>query len=310
MVQVICGNNTYAVEEKYSSIVADFEKNNGDLAIEKYDASNIGLDALLSTIQALPFLSAKKMVVVNDFMDSKEIAENIQSILEAASDTTELIFKAHAIDKRLAAYKQLKQLPGFCELNNLEFYELVDWATTLSGRVGLNISKELVRHIVERVGENQQLLSKEIEKLALYSSNPSHEDIDMLIQKSSQTSVFDLLEAVFNGRTKQALEMYEDQRKQRVEPQAILAMIYWQVNILALVVSGKNDNSRELAQRAKISPFVLQKAATIAKRVGGQVKLRSLIQMLVDLDLKLKTESINADDAVKNLLLKIVHQQN
>src|SRR5207302_5372047 len=84
-------------------------------------------------------------------------------------------------------------------------------------------------YLVERVGLNQQLLANELDKLLLYNPQITRSSIDQLTDPTPQSTVFQLLEAAFAGRTKQALDLYAEQRGLKVEPQQIIAMLAWQL---------------------------------------------------------------------------------
>ena len=79
-------------------------------------------------------------------------------------------------------------------------------------------------------------------------------------------------------------------------------MLGWQLHILALVKSAGNKSAADIASEAKLSPFIVRKTQTIIKRIS-YAKLQVLIKQTINIDKQLKTSTIDADLAIKNLLI-------
>jgi len=155
-----------------------------------------------------------------------------------------------------------------------------------------------------RGGLNQQLLSNEIEKLVLYDKNVTRESIDLLSEATPQSTVFQLLEVAFAGNAKRALSIYEELRAQRVEPPQIVAMLAWQLHVLALIKTAGDRTAVSISAEAKISPYVVQKSQRIAQNLS-YLNLKSLILNLLEIDVRSKREALDVDDALQNYLLSL-----
>ncbi len=105
-------------------------------------------------------------------------------------------------------------------------------------------------------------------------------------------------------RTKAAIEIYEEQRRLRVEPQAILALIAWQLHLLSLIKTAKDRSSADIARAAGVSPYAVGRSMTIANNITAE-GLKKLVHETLILDARLKSETIDTDGAMKNLLLRI-----
>jgi DNA polymerase III delta subunit len=170
------------------------------------------------------------------------------------------------------------------------------------------ISSNDARYLVERVGANQQMLSGELDKLLLYESQyegrVSRESIDLLTDRTPQSTIFQLLETAFAGNIRQTFALYEEQRALKVEPQQIVAMLAWQLHILALIKTAGQRNPADIAKEAKLSPYVVQKSAAIVRSLS-LVKLKELIGDLLDIDAKSKRSNLDIDEALQRYLLKL-----
>jgi DNA polymerase III delta subunit len=151
---------------------------------------------------------------------------------------------------------------------------------------------------------NQMGLSNELDKLISFDPKIVRKNIDLLVEPLPQGSVFELLDAAFSGNRKLAMDLYTDQRKQQVEPQAIMGMLAWQLHVLAVVKFNEKAPVDELARSAKLNPYVVRKTQNLTRNIT-QTEVKELISRALELDVRLKSENIDADDAVQHFLLTI-----
>ncbi|MBX4188681.1 hypothetical protein KW792_01120, partial [Candidatus Saccharibacteria bacterium] len=130
------------------------------------------------------------------------------------------------------------------------------------------------------------------------------ETINLLTEKTPQSRVFDLLDAAFGGNKKKALELYEEQRAQKVEPQAIMALMAWQLRLLALAKIGGSRSPAQIAKDASLSPWPVQKAQNLARKIDDD-KLRWMVSEALEIDEKGKSTNIDLDEALKNYIVTL-----
>lgn len=299
----LCGPNAYLLEQRLNQIKSEFVDEFGDLAVEAIDGEEATEDQIRFSLESLPFLSPKKLVIIKRLSSNKTLAENIEDFISNVSDSTDIILVEPKPDKRGIYYKTTKKLTRLEEFVELDELSAGKWLVDEAKKAGGELSISDARYMAERVGLNQQILHTELIKLIDYDSKISRQNIDDLTEASPQGTVFNLLDAAFAGNRRRALELYESQRTQRLEPQAILGMIVWQMHLVALVGSSKKTID-QLAKDTKRSPFVLGKARSISERLG-RAELKNLLDRLCALDKRLKSESIDVDEALRQLLFDL-----
>jgi DNA polymerase III subunit delta len=272
--------------------------------LERIDAEEAEPRAVLDAVQSLPFLAARKMVLVRGAAANKEISGQIEQIIDSAGDTTDMVFYEPAIDKRGVYFKVLKSRTQLEEFNELDNRALAAWLVADAKKQGGELSLADANYLVERVGTNQEQLASELEKLLIYDSKISRGNIDLLTQKTPQSKVFDLLDAAFGGDKRKALELYEEQRAQKVEPQAIIAMIGWQLKLLALAKTGGQRSAQQIAAQAGLSPWPVQKAQNLARKIDDN-KLRQMVAEALEIDEKGKSTAIDLDEALKTYIVTL-----
>ncbi len=301
MTTIFTGDNAYEVKKHTDSLIQKFVQEHGTLAIERIDGDETNLRSLSDAIQSMPFLATSKLVVVFNISD-KDLLSSLAEM--DVPDSTQLVIIIPKVDKRASYYKKLSKLPGFKSFEVSSVQNLPAWVNQTVKDRGGTITSSDARYLVDRVGVNQLFISNEIDKLLSYDHSITRTSIDLLCDPLPQTSVFQLLDAAFSEDRKSMEKIYNDQRAQKVEPHAILGMIAWQLHVFSLVKAAGNRSTDQVAKEARLNPFVVRKSSTIAGRLSIQ-KLESFVAEARRVDTQLKTTSIDADQAVQNLLLKL-----
>lgn len=304
MIVTLSGANSFGLKAELDRFVSAFLKEHGDLGLERIDCEEVEYNRIREALESLPFLASKKLVVLRAPSANKEFVEKASKLLPEVTESTDVIIVEPKLDKRSVYYKFLKKSTAFKEFNELDEQGLSHWLVEKAKEFDASLTSSDARYLVERVGTNQQMLASEITKLAAYDNKITRASIDLLTEPNPQSTVFQLLDAAFAGNGKQAMKLYQEQRASKVEPQQIIAMVAWQLHVLAVIKTAGERSDDEIARDAKINPFVVRKSRAVARNLQPQ-KLQKLIHDLTNLDLQLKTISIDADDAVQAYLLSI-----
>lgn len=302
MVITLTGENTFGRQAQLDKFVADFLAGHDAIALERVDGQEAEYGRIREAITSLPFLSDKKLVVLRAPGTNKQFAETVEQILDDAPDTTDVIIVEPKLDKRLAYYKFLKAKTDFREYIELDHHGLARWLCASAKEQGGTVSLSDAQYLVERVGLGQQLLSNELHKLLLYDTNVTRQTIDLLTDATPQSTIFQLLETAFSGNKRQTLGLYAEQRALKVEPAQIIAMLAWQLHVLAIIKTAGERAPEVIANDARLNPFVVRKSASIARRLKLE-RLKGLIADLLLIDIKVKSSGIDADEALQHYLL-------
>jgi len=304
MIVTLTGGNDFLLRHELGRLVQKFLAEYGDLGLERLNGDEAEYDAIREALQSLPFFAARKMIVLRDASTNKQFVENAETLLDELPETTDVILYEPKLDKRTAYYKFLKKSTDFREFAALDENGLARWLTQTAKEKQGSLSTSDARYLVERVGASQQMLANELDKLLLYAPDITRETIELLTEANPQSTIFELLEAAFAGNVKRALDLYAEQRAQKVEPQQIIAMLAWQLHIVALAKTAGQRSPDVAAKEAKVSPFVFKKSVLIARKLT-LVQLKKLVAGLLDIDRRSKRESLDVDEAVQNYLLQI-----
>jgi DNA polymerase III subunit delta len=304
MIITLTGANDFMLRDVLRQIRSEFIKEYTDMGLENYDGQDVDAKLLPSILQALPFLVAKRMIIFRQPSAQKTIQDALEQLLDTVSDSTDLIIVEPKLDKRTSYYKALKKQTDFREFNAMDERALGQWLTTEAEAHEGSLSLTDANYLVQRVGANQLLLSNELQKLLDYQPQITRQTIDELTEPTPQSSVFDLVDAAMAGNKKRTVALYHEQRQQKVEPMAIMGMLAWQLHILALVKTAGERSPSVIASEAKVSPYVVSKTQNVARR-ASLADIKDWVHQASLLDIRLKRQPIDADEAMINFLLSL-----
>jgi len=302
MVVTLTGPNDHLRKAALSERVAAFIAEHDDMAVERLDGEEASAERMREALQSLPFLSARKLVVLREPGKQKAFAEAIADILEDVAETTDVIIYEPKLDKRSVYYKTLKKATDFQEFAALDASGLARWAAAYVAERQGTLSAGDANTLIARVGSSQQLLQSELDKLLTYDPHITKQTIALLTERTPDSTIFELLDAAFSGNTARVFALYKEQRALKVEPQAIMALMAWQLHILAVVKAAGPRSIDAVAKEAKLNPFVVRKSQGLVRRLS-LVDIRRLVADLLRLDMQLKRSAVDADEALQHYLL-------
>lgn len=298
MTQVIFGSNGFLVQQRLRELIQKY-----DGAVEQFDAAELATaDSVIDAVRSISLFDPKKLVVVHDFTASSELVDRIEYVVSSVADSNGLALVSNKLDKRSAAYKWLQKNVHIHEEKQLEQPQLMQWLTDQANKHNINISTANARYLCERTGNSQQLLYHDLAKLQAVSGEITKQIIDDLVPATPQSSIFTLLEALFDGQLKRAWYLYQDQRAQGEDPYKIMAMIVWQLQQITMAVYAPDNNQATLTA-AGMSPYAARKVLGYRQKVSKEC-LREYIAELAHVDLQSKT-SADVESALEYYFCRI-----
>jgi DNA polymerase III subunit delta len=225
---LIHGDDHGAVAERRAGLQA--------LALREGDASSVevlsgeaGAPAGVAlALTAMTFAISQRVIVV-DGVERWKQAEVQQHLLGAMRnlppDTTVALFAREEGRTKAppAVHEAVKAAKGqIVEQGTVKPWELPRWAREQAARFGLVLDQAAAKALVAQVGERQQRIVRELEKLALELEVPapskpirvSVEQIERSAAHSAQRRVFVLADALVGGDPHEATRLYLRMRRQ------------------------------------------------------------------------------------------------
>jgi DNA polymerase-3 subunit delta len=303
MITSLVGPNSYARKVALEKMVAEFSSKHGSMAIERLDGEETTVAQTKEALESISFLTPQKLVVLRTPSALKEVLQDFEDLFSDIPDSTKLIIIEPVPDKRSKYYGYLQKHTYCVQCIEPNETELVSWLMAEANRLGSKLSRADAAYIVGLVGNNQMALATEIEKLSLASEEEiSRQIIDVMVEPTLQSTIFQLVESAFAGDITRTFRLYDEQRAQKVEPQAIIGMLAWQFHVLAVLITAGDKSDTQISADTNIKPFTLQKSRALVKRKGAK-KIKQLIKDLYLLDVRSKSTITDVDDALKNYFI-------
>ncbi len=303
-VTTLTGSNLFQIERIIHDQVAAYTEKYGELSIEKIDAEDSLASEIIARVSAESLFASNKLMIIRGLEANSELAEAPDKIITAVSDAHELILVLPKPDKRSRLYAVLKKNTQFKEVNGRTGADLIDWLIDIVTDLGGQIDRGIAAYIINRIGNDQVALANELSKLVIYDPNITRQTIDLLVEMSPQSTIFQLLSAAFSGDKRAVERLYNERRFLKDEPQQIIGLIVWQLHILAVIKASKSKPVDEIAHDLGANPKSVAVSANLARRLSD-TKLNLLITKLLELDNKIKQQAVNADDVLLYFLLSI-----
>jgi DNA polymerase-3 subunit delta len=242
----------------------------------------------------MTFALGRRFIVVDGVERWKDKdLERLESALEANSEGTTVAFFARE-DSRAKAparlHEAVRKAGGDISAEvSVKPWELPKWVIARGRELGLQIEPDVARALIQHVGDRQQRLLRELEKLALGAAPKGRielEEIEQLTAPSAERRSWSLADAVVSGDTELAARTYLALRSQG---ERLPGLIYW----IAQRLRAAHDAAQALEAGASAAQVKrgLRMPARAAERLiadaqrTGAPHLRRAIEEVADLEL-------------------------
>lgn len=294
MIKTLIGDNAFMLASLRRKIIAEFIASFGDFSLEIIDAEETDPSKIYDSLSNLPFLSSKKLIVIDNPSKNKALINDLPEWLDNLGDYIDVLITDPSVDKRTTWFKYLSKKTDLVDCRVLEKHELKKWVNEYLDHKDGKIDDQAIERLLLLVGNNQMQLSNELDKLINFNPQITIDNINLLVDQMPQDTVFDMLDALAAGQNERVNFLFEELQKTGVHSAEILAMINWQLITLALI---KSVGSGDISQKTGLHRFVVQKNSQLANRLS-LAKLESMIKVSIETELKIKQQGVNDTKAV------------
>ena len=306
MVYLLYGTKDFEIEEEIKKLSKDIDEMN----ISKYDLNNDMLSLALEDAKTISLFGDKKLVIVDNAImftgSTSKDSELIEEYLNHINENTTLVLIVHndKLDTRKKITKLIKKVGKVQEFND----ELD--TTSLVRRLfkDYNIDYKTIQLFIDRVGNNPLIIQNEINKIKIYKDNDKNiteEDILNLTAKLIEIDIFKLIDYIVRKNKEKALELYYEMLKMNEEPIKIVVILANQFRIMyqSKELLKKGYSEKDIANTLKIHPYRVKLAIQNSRNYTSDILLKNL-NALADIDIGIKTGTINKDLALELFILK------
>lgn len=267
------------------------------------DANN-----LIDMSCTLPFYNDYRVVIVKNsemFCLNKKLSDESflkMLTLKQIPSSSIIIFSEIKVDKRSKLFKKVSELGSIFEVKTPTQKELTKWIIRTAESNCKQISFVNADLLTKLIPNDMYTMKSEMEKLFAYCSDKNeitYQDIDLICSKSLEARVFDLVDAIGNKKTREAMNIYQNLIAINEAPLMILTMISRQIMLIlqAKILSGLNKTNL-----MSIPSFVLRNCLHQSLNYTEQ-NLIDILERCLEFDFKIKTGQINDRLAIELIIL-------
>lgn len=317
------GEEEYLINECIGILKNSFiDKSFEELNIANIDGREANFDKLMNACETLPFMSEKKIVLLNDiniFFEREESAAglDIYKYLDTLGSHVCLILidNLGELKKTSKLYKFYNKRNRAVEFLKLRGKDLNLWIEDKLSKYNKKISLSNINYFIQRstylsrnINSNLYYLENEIIKTISFSKRDevTKEDIDLVLAKSLDSNIFDLLSAVNKGDVDSSLSIFNEIYLSNEPIQKILFMITRQIRLILSynIYKQKGYGERDIQEKLQIKPYEFSKISSQSKSFKIDELEKSLNSVLA-VDKKVKTTSSNDKIEMEILLVSL-----
>ena len=229
---LIHGDDHGRIAERRRRLRALAESESGAQGIEVFEGDAATPEAVANALNALTFALGRRFIVVDgvERWTDKQF-EALEAALEQIPPDTTVAFFARE-DNRSKAPKRLRDAVekaggDISAEESVKPWELPKWVIARARELGLQLEPDTARALIAQVGDRQQRLLRELEKLALYAGPGARVDADLLEElaaPSAEHRVWSLADTIVSGDAAAATALYLTLRSQG---ERLSGLLYW-----------------------------------------------------------------------------------
>jgi len=295
---VFTGENQYALFEEKKRWIQEFVKKHGEDNMIRLEGKSQTLRTLLDEVAMMPFLAERRLFVIDGI--PKISKEEVDLLLEQIHPQVIVLFVDPKPDKRLAGVKQLLAKAEAKEFAPMKGPKLAEWVSSVAKAHGAVLEPAARDQLVEFVGEDQELLLHELEKLALFARGKSitKADVERMTIPSDEGVIWKMTDLLGAGKKKEASAFAAKMLERGGDAYglwAILLSFLKNVASVRVALDGGVSSSKEIAEETGVHPFALRSLLPYVQKTKTS-DLRTFLRWATESDIRLKTGQLRATD--------------
>lgn len=269
-------------------------------------ADSLDKNSFENAIYATSFFATQKVVIIKDVIvqKNKTVINSIKEYIEKTpNDLTVLVVVSDEKIFDTAYIQKNADKVDVVDCNRLDVNTVETWIKSVLAKKQVEISKDAIAKLVDYTNGYLSKISVELNKLVAYKTDKLINviDIETLVSKDLEYSVFELTENLGKGNTQKTFEILNHMMQDKKSAPTVFALIqsYFRRMFFSVITSGTDA---QIASMLGVKEFAVKKAKSTAVLFTKQV-LKSIVDLCTELDLKIKSSVVLYEDAIDFLVM-------
>ena len=297
---LICGDDHGRIAERRARLRGLAEAESGEEGLELFEGEHSAPDNVAAALSAMTLALSRRFLIVDgvERWKDKDLDALESALAHADPDTTVAFFARE--ESRFKAPERLhaavKAAKGQVDAENaVKSWELPKWVAARAREQSIELEPGAAKALVTHVGDRQQRLLRELEKLALGAAEEqpdgvpvtlSVDDIDRLTASSAQRGAWTVADAIIAGDAPAAVRTFLALRQQGERVAGLLYQISMRVRTAQEVAAAieRGEPQAQLKRTLRMPSRAADRLIEDARRIGAE-RLRELTGEIADLEL-------------------------
>lgn len=287
---------------------------------DKISFQNESISSIINNANTSPFFGQEKLLIVKDtdfLSKEKQLPAKERALLEEyinnPNPSSILIFvgeddlKNVARNKLAQAFKKSDQA-RLVESKILGGKALRDWLEKELIRLDLKVSRDLFENLFMIGEQGLYPLKNELDKLSLtsFTGQISLDQVEDLIIRPVEGKIFDLLDAIIEGKGQRALDLLDDYLAAREHPALLRAMLVTSFRRMIMIKDALDQGLVKPVYRKYLdtsSDFLIDKTARQVKNVS-QEEILDLYEDLYEMEFQTRNSKQTEENLMKDFIIR------
>ena len=291
---LIHGDDHGRIAERRANLRSMAESESGANGVELFEGDAATPETVAGALNAMTFALGRRFIVVDgvESWKERELEPLAAAMAAIAPDTTVAFFAREESRKKApnGLHEAVRKAGGNISAEqSVKPWELPKWVIGQARELGLQLEPDAARALISSVGDRQQRLLRELEKLALWAGPGAQlgpAEIEEIAAPSAERRTWTLADALVAGDTQAATRVYLTLRAQG---ERVPGLLYWMAQRVrtALEIAQALDRGEPPAQikRGLRMPSRAADRLIADARASGSAQLQRALEQIADLEL-------------------------
>jgi DNA polymerase-3 subunit delta len=314
------GEDDMAIEDEVNKLRAMMRNSpNGELNTVEFEGANVTAPEVISAASAYPFLADKRMVIVKGLLThltrkgaSETGKKAVDYLLEALPELppyARLVFAEREALNENSKIVKLAADKGFAKLYSAP-KDSTQWIQKRAkDYYQAKITPRAAAALASVTPEDLRRADSELFKLVSYADGReiTEEDVALLTPYVQEANLFEMVDALAEGRAANASKLLHRLLDDREDPFAVFGMVIRQFRLLLLAkehLTSPGGSPATVASALGIKPYPAEKLSKQSRQFSVP-QLEKIYRTLMDYDVKMKTGRIEPELALDLLIASL-----
>ena len=267
-------------------------------SLELMDAARDSGEAVAIALSSMTLSMGTRYVVVDGIerWKDKDVTQVAEVLGTAVPDAVVLLVgtvrrepgrKPWAVPDKLA--KAVQKAGGeVAEQKKPKLSQLAAWSAQRGSELGLKVDRDAGQVLVDRIGNDQRRLMRELEKIACWAPDGGHVNVDVVEELTApdvEAKTYELADAFIDGNTERTMALADDLQSRGTDIMQILYALLRQLRDMrrAWAVLENGGTVQQAAQVIGGPQWKAKGVAARAEHASGE-RLERIAGALADLD--------------------------